>query len=446
MMTEAVEQIRIPYEPRDWQAKAHAAIPAHRFNTLIVHRRGGKTYLSVALLVTSALATERGRFAYFAPLLKQAKSICWNLLKEFTLDVPGVEFRETELRATFPNGSEIMLFAGESHDAVRGMGFDGIVLDEVAQFPADAWGSSIRPTLSDRNGWLVAIGTPRGIDQLHEFFVRGQDPQQAEWWSAVFRADETGVLSHAELKSAREVSSPQQYEREYLCSFDASTDDVLIPLGLVTEACGREIVREEQLYGLPRIIAVDVARFGADSSVILRRWGNLVLEPLVIQDADLMHLSGLVAKAIRQWQSVDAVFIDETGLGSGVVDRLRQVGFNAYGVNFGAKSYSPKYANKRAEMWDEMKAWLEQGGVLPSIPEIKADLSAPTYSFDASNRMKLEPKHEVKKRLGRSPDLGDALALTFAMPVVAQDLTIEGGNNVLSDFDPYEPMENEYGN
>lgn len=109
--------------------------------------------MAINLLIAACLARPNGRFAYFAPTLKQAKQISWGLLKEYTANIPGIDFKEAELRVIFPTGSEIQLFSGEQHDAARGMGFDGVVLDEIANFPPDAWPSSIRPTLSDRGGW-----------------------------------------------------------------------------------------------------------------------------------------------------------------------------------------------------------------------------------------------------------------------------------------------------
>jgi phage terminase large subunit len=128
------------------------------------------------------------------------------------------------------------------------------------------------------------------------------------------------------------------------------------------------------------------------------------------------------------------VFVDEGGLGAGVVDRLRQTGHNVMGVNFGARALNPRYKNKRAEMWDLMRQWLTEGGVLPNLPSIKADLSAPTFSFDAANRLKMESKADIKKRLGRSPDLADALALTFTMPVQTRQLaTLTGAGRIRSD-------------
>lgn len=113
----------------------------------------------------------------------------------------------------------------------------------------------------------------------------------------------------------------------------------------------------------------------------------------------------------------DAVFID-AGCGGGVIDRVRQLGFCVTEVPFGsAPVKAGQYANKRAEMWGEMAAWLKAGGALPPGGELRADLCAPVYDFDVAGRLRLEPKEKIKERTGRSPDLGDALALTFAFPV-----------------------------
>jgi len=114
----------------------------------------------------------------------------------------------------------------------------------------------------------------------------------------------------------------------------------------------------------------------------------------------------------------DATFID-AGRGEGVIDRLRQLGFqNIFEVHFGGIPLSPgAYHDKRSEMWGLMKEWLMAGGAIPDMAEIVADLVVPTYSYDAANAVKLEANDKIKERLGKSPDIGSALALTFAMPV-----------------------------
>ncbi|WP_227269873.1 terminase large subunit domain-containing protein [Roseobacter weihaiensis] len=145
----------------------------HRFCCCVVHRRGGKTVLAVNTLIAAAMALPQGRFAYIAPTVKQAKSISWPIFREYTLGIPGIDFRPAENKIVFPNGAEVMLFSADLHDSIRGHGLDGAVLDEVASFPAEAWPTSIRPTLSDKNGWALFVGTVRGQgDEFHRAYPR----------------------------------------------------------------------------------------------------------------------------------------------------------------------------------------------------------------------------------------------------------------------------------
>ena len=419
MTTKLREQaITTSYRPRAWALEVHEAIARHRFNVLVCHRRAGKTVVCVNVLIAAAVATPNGRFAYFAPQLKTARAISWSLFREYTDGIPGVVFKEADLTVVFPNGATVQLFSGEQHDSARGQGFDGVVLDEVAQFPIEAWGSSIRPTLSDRGGWAIMIGTPRGADAFFDFFQRGQDPSQTEWWSASYPVTVTGVLSDAEISSAqRSATSPDQFRREYLCDFNASVDEALIPIPLVQQAMRRAISYAGGLAGSPKVLGVDVARFGSDRTVLMPRWGRQVLPATFIDRSDLMFVVGVVSQLIERW-APDAVFVDATGVGGGVVDRLQQLGHDVVGVDFGARASDSRFSNMRAQCWFRMKEWLEEGGVLPDdIPGLMADLTSAQYGFDTQNRLKLEGKADIKKRLGNSPDAGDALAITFAYPV-----------------------------
>jgi len=439
--------ISIPYAPRAWQQAVHQAMQGHRFTVVVAHRRSGKTVLSVATLISAAIATRNGRFAYVAPSIKQARGITWNLFKELTQAIPSMTFRESENRMIFPNGAEIALFSGEQHDAMRGIGLDGVVLDELAQFPPDAFGSSIRPTLSDRSGWALIIGTPAGLDLLHEFYQRGQDPSYPDWWSGLFPASQTGVLSREELDGAkRDTTSPDQYRREFEVDFTASADDVLIPLPLVQEAMQRRLsaLSERALMNSAKIVGVDVARYGADSTVFFPRWGRQALGPIVIENSDLMYVVGKLSRFVNEWQP-HAIFVDVGGIGAGVVDRMRQLGYDIFDVNFGARATDERFANMRAQMWFGMREWLQNDGILPREQRLLAEITSPNYTFDASNRIKLERKEEMKARLGRSPDLADALALTFAAPVAPpelpweyRDLSVNPARAIGFDYDPYE--------
>lgn len=128
----------------------------------------------------------------------------------------------------------------------------------------------------------------------------------------------------------------------------------------------------------------------------------------------------MVAKIIDTEKPVK-VFVDVGGLGAGVVDRLRELNYGhaLIAVNGGARpTAEDRYVNKRCEMWGRMRDWLlDEPAQIPDSDSLHADLAAPHYSYDSSSRVKLERKEDMKRRGVRSPDEGDALALTFAEPV-----------------------------
>jgi hypothetical protein len=175
----------------------------------------------------------------------------------------------------------------------------------------------------------------------------------------------------------------------------------------------------------PLILGVDVARFGDDASVLAPRKGRdaRILPWETYRGLDNMQLAARVAEFCTR-HSVDAVFVDEGGTGSGVVDRCRQLNVPVTGVQFGGKPWraqtdrdATKYKNRRAEMWGVMRAWLPGGGI-PNDPELITDLGGVQYMFDANNAIQLERKEDMKRRGLSSPDKGDALALTFAEDVL----------------------------
>ena len=411
------ELIQIPYSPRNVQKEIHELIENHRFCVIVAHRRLGKTVCMINHLIKSAVmdTSGSGRYGYVAPFRGQAKTIAWDYLKHFAGVIPQVVINESELTVDFMNGSRIRLFGADNPDAMRGVYFDGVVLDEVADMKPGVWGEIIRPALSDRNGWACFIGTPKGINLFHELYTFGLNNNG--WVSRIYRADETGIIPQSELDDARAVMSENQYRQEFLCDFSASTDNILITIDLVSKGSAR-LLMEKDVRLAPKIIGVDVARFGDDRSVICKRQG-LWCQPLrIIEKLDNMMFAGIVADEIARFKP-DGVFID-AGRGEGVIDRLRQLGYRVMEINFGSRATaSERYANKRSEMWDKMREWLEAGGAIPNDSELKTELSSPTYSFDAKGRKVLEAKEKLKERGLRSPDMADALALTFAFPIQA---------------------------
>ena len=194
----------------------------------------------------------------------------------------------------------------------------------------------------------------------------------------------------------------------------------------VEEAMGRGLTRDT---GLPLIMGVDIARQGEDQTVIRFRQGvdARSVPAMKFRIPDLMQVASRVAEQI-DIHKPSAVFVDATGIGAGVFDRLAQLGYaQVVGVNFGGKSdrttsidAAALYANKRAEMWGHLKDWCRTG-CLPEDRDLQADLIGVEYGYDAQNAILLEKKEDMRKRGLASPDDGDALALTFAYPVAARD-------------------------
>lgn len=430
----AVQRIDLTYRPRPWQRTVHSQ--RKRFTVCALHRRAGKTELAVMELVDKALKfnLELGLFAYVAPYLKQAKAIAWLRLKHYCAKIPGVEINESELWVKLPNnGAQIRIFGGDNADAMRGLRLDGVVIDEVAQIKPELWDEVVQPALSDRMGWALFIGTPHGLNLFSKLYFEGQS--KPDWFSTRYTVYDTQAIEQGEVERLRAEMSENAFAREYLCDFSASGDDQLLSLAAVEDA-SRRMLGEQHYSFAPIILGVDVARFGDDSSVIQRRQGQASFEPLVFHGLDNMALVGRVAQEI-QTHKPDAVFID-AGHGQGVIDRLRQLGFPVLEVHFGGGSADPRYKNKRAEMWNLMADWVKAGGVLPNNLRLKQDLATPTYHYDAKNLICLESKDQIKARGMPSPDLGDALALTFAMPVVKR-MTLPGqsAHGVIAEWNPY---------
>jgi hypothetical protein len=354
----------------------------------------------------------------------------------------AVEINESELAVTFKhNAAVVRVFGADNPDAMRGVRLDGAVIDEVAQIKPETWEEIIQPALSDRKGWAWFIGTPKGINLFSSLFFAAGD--KADWARARYTVYDTDALDPLEVERLRTSMSEMSFSREYLCDFSASGDDQLLSLTDAETAARRQHPVGSNDYA-PRILGVDPARFGDDRSVIFPRQGLVALKPLVFRGIDNMTLAGHVAQQIEQWKP-DAVFID-AGAGSGVIDRLRQLQYDVFEVNFGGKPGDARYVNKRAEMWFEMAQWIKSGGAIPNDMNLKLELGTPTYKYDAANRIQLESKDEIKKRLpdAGSPDLADALALTFAMPVATrtplQQLGLGARTANLDTYDPYKSM------
>jgi phage terminase large subunit len=237
--------ITISYRPRKHFRAFHASTKRWRY--VVAHRRAGKSVSFVNELIKQALQNTRDipvpRYAYIGPTFAQAKDLVWNYLKQYTRELPGVDFSESELTCRLPNRAQITLYGGgQAYNRIRGLYLDGAVLDEFPLINAEALNSVIRPALADYGGFGVVAGTPAGRDHFYELKVQAE--RHPELWD-VFNipVTATNALPIDELEEMQVTMSPHQYEREMLCSFEAPVEnsyygDLMVQAKMEGRLCG----------------------------------------------------------------------------------------------------------------------------------------------------------------------------------------------------------------
>ena len=303
-----------------------------------------------------------------------------------------------------------------------------VILDEASGVPEDVW-EAAETLITSPGSRLVAVGNPtRLATSFHRAFSTDREQYRTMAISAFDSPAVTGEpmapAALAKLVGPEWIESRRRAWGErsptwavrVLGEFASTSDDTVCSLEDVEAAQTRELEP-----GWPLVVAVDVARFGGDSTVLLVRAGNVARVERVFGGRDLMQVTGAVVELGRQLEEETGrkpfVVIDDAGLGGGVVDRLRELRvFPKVHAFLGAHAAreAREYPNRRSQAWFDLSDLLPQLDLDADDEELAADLLSPRYSLDSQGRRVVEPKSEVKKRLHRSPDRGDALCMAFA--------------------------------
>ena len=270
-------QIRIPYTPRKFQNYLHQRIRDYRWSVLVCHRRFGKTVCMINHLLMAALTSKvsNPRYAYIAPTFKQAKSIAWDYIKQFTHKIPGVKFNETELRVDLPNKARITLLGSENCDGLRGIYLDGCVIDEYANVNDRLFPEIIRPALSDRKGFCIFIGTPQGMNNnFYELFqhAKGAD----DWFYFKAKASETKVVDQDELTKAKEVMGENKFKQEFECDWIANIEGSIYGKTLAKMENQRQITRVPYDPSLPVNTAWDLGVSDHSAIIFFQQLGRSI--------------------------------------------------------------------------------------------------------------------------------------------------------------------------
>lgn len=338
-------------------------------------------------------------------------------------------------------GSKISALPANA-DTARGYSRN-VFLDEFAYHENSykIW-SALFPVISRSGLKLRITSTPNGRNNKFADLISGSDPVWSRHIVDIYKAVKLGLGRNIEeLKTA--LDDVIAWKQEFELNLDVEAFDQFIEHNIVYRASQRSLDYENNE---PLVLGVDVARYGDDNTIFCFRKGKNA-KSLPMQEyhgLDTMQVAGKILEANSK-QKINTTFIDGGGVGGGVVDRCRELGLNnIVDVNFGAKSDDVLCFNKRAEMYSKLKNWLESGSIANDIA-LHNELSSLKFRYTEDRKIKLEPKEELKKRIGKSPDKADALALTFAYPVVEynfmQDLIISQNiYDPLANFSNYDPF------
>lgn len=199
-----------------------------RFKTVVAGRRWGKTELAMLMLLTGGrdgrgCLTHPGLYRYIGPTIKLARKTLWRRKLKRALDPTWLArpMHETHLEVEFRNGSILEVLGAEEDGALRGEGVTGVVLDEYADMRAAAWPEEVRPSLGDKRGWALFIGTPKSYNHFHETWLRGHSPEFPAWASWQFKSLDNPLLDPAEVEGARRETDPRTFRQEWEASFEA---------------------------------------------------------------------------------------------------------------------------------------------------------------------------------------------------------------------------------
>ena len=412
-------------EPDPWQADLMMAVAAGQRRISVRSGHGVGKSTTVAILCIWYLLTRYPvKIVITAPTSAQLFDALFAEIKRWVNVLPvqvqqllNVKSDRVEIAAAPETGFiSARTSRAESPEALQGIHADNVLLiaDEASGVP-EAVFEAAAGSMSGEEACTILLGNPT---RSSGFFFDTHNRLKDQWWTRRVSCVDSPRVSAAYVEEMKQRygEDSNAYRVRVLGEFPLSDDDTVIPMHLIEAAMARDLVDDERA---PAIWALDVARFGTDRSALAKRRGQVITEIKKWAGLDLMQLTGAV---VAEYQAQPhhlrpvEILVDSIGLGSGVVDRLRELKLPCRGVNVSeSPSMKGTYQNLRAELWFATKAWLEQRGCrLPRDEDLMAELAGPRFKFSSSGKLQVESKDDMRKRGLRSPDMADAVCLTMA--------------------------------
>lgn len=432
---------------RPWSKQAHILRQVATHDRVAVrsgHKVGKSTLAAVAALWFPH-AFRGGRVVMTAPTARQVRIVLWRevrrLYQRSSLPLGGKMNQLPELGFQAPGGGEVLGFSTDEPEKIAGVSGEHVlyIVDEGSGVDDEIF-EAIEGSRAG-GAKLLVLGNPTRTSGA---FYRAFTSEAASWIALHVSSEHspniTGEVSIPGLATSAWVDEKRTdwgeesplFQVRVRGNFPMQAENSVIGLGLVEAA--RQRYEDVEDGGLLRI-GVDVARFGDDESVIWPVRDVRALRPSVLKGEDVVQVAGKVMEVVaieRRGIEPVRIQVDVIGIGAGVADILRNrhdEGITVVDINAGGSATDDAYARVRDEMWFQLKDWLKDGAGIPDDGMLHQELLAPTYSFLPTQKIKVESKDELKKRLsGRSTDRADALALAIYSP-----------GNLAPKYDSYEP-------
>jgi len=425
-------------EPWEKQKEILLSVRDNKYTAVRSGHGVGKTYIAARTGLWFLFSFYESIVLTTAPTWRQVKMLLWKEVHRACAGAKiemGGKLLDTELHAPAHAGWYMMGLSTDEPHKFQGFHAEHllVIIDEASGVDRKIY-DACQSVMTSANCKMLAIGNP--LEPSGWFFEAFQSPA---WHKIHISSYDCPNITEGKIIYPKLVTREWIDERieewgkdtpmfasRVLGEFPQAGTNALVPLSWMeyeTDRC--------QL--VPPVMGVDVARFGDDETVLCIRRGNIILDMQAYRKIDTMETCGKVISAMRRFGiKAQDVKVDDTGVGGGVTDRLREQGHHVKAVNFGEKAQDSKaYHNLRAEIfWALRKALSPESDNRLSIPKIagkvKAQLSALKYKHDSQGRIQIEAKDDYKKRVGRSPDWADALAISYAKPHIQEEIFVVG--------------------
>jgi len=407
-----------------WQAQVLKAIrDGHKRISIRSGHGTGKTALLSWLVLWGLLCHKDAKLPFGANSQNQLRDTVWPEIGKWSKRLPEELREQIEVlgeRVVVKSDPEDSFAVArtctkENSEALAGFHADFLMflLDEASGIP-DVVFEVAQGALSTEGAIMIMTGNPT---RNSGYFHASHHKNRSMWWTARVNSEDVPRARGHIAQVAKEYGiESNQYRVRVLGEFPLEDDDTLLSLATVRAAVGREVapMRVMPVWG------VDPARFGRDRTTLCKRKGNVVLEPVKVwNNKDTMTIAGLVAREFEDTpvdERPHEICVDVIGVGAGVADRLEELGYPVRGINVAeAPSIGGLYNKLRDELWFKCKQWFEALDVaIPDDEDLISELVTVIYGFTSSGKIKIEGKEDMAKRGMRSPDLADALCLTFA--------------------------------